>query len=87
MKQHKLWKTGEDELCRSNSAIQTQPGPSSLLEERSVTPIVLLFSLCCRLPPVIRGNYLYTLAVSPSLGGNRQHKRNNKNNGNFTPFF
>ena len=30
--------------------------------------------------------YLYTLAVSPSLGGSRQHKRNNKNNGGFTPF-
>ena len=30
---------------------------------------------------------LYTLAVSPSLGGRRQHKRNNKNNGDFTPFF
>ena len=30
---------------------------------------------------------LYTLAVSPSLGGSRQHKRNNKNNGGFTPFF
>ena len=25
--------------------------------------------------------FLYTLAVSPSLGGSRQHKRNNKNNG------
>ena len=31
--------------------------------------------------------YLYTLAVSPSLGGSRQHKGNNKNNGGFTPFF
>ena len=31
--------------------------------------------------------YLYTMAVSPSLGGSRQHKRNNKNNGGFTPFF
>ena len=31
--------------------------------------------------------YLYTLAVSPSLGGSRQHKRNNKNNRGFTPFF
>ena len=30
--------------------------------------------------------YLYTLAVSPSFGGSRQHKRNNKNNGGFTPF-
>ena len=31
--------------------------------------------------------YLYTLAVSPSLGGSRQQERNNKNNGGFTPFF
>ena len=31
--------------------------------------------------------YLYTLAVSPSWGGSRQQKRNNKNNGGFTPFF
>ena len=31
--------------------------------------------------------YLYTLAVSPSLGGSRQHKRDNKNNGDFTLFF
>ena len=30
---------------------------------------------------------LYTLAVSPSLGGSRQHKRNHKNNGDFTLFF
>ena len=30
--------------------------------------------------------YLYTLAISPSLGGSRQHKRNNKNNGDPTPF-
>ena len=28
--------------------------------------------------------YLYILAVSPNLGGSRQHKRNNKNNGGFT---
>ena len=45
MKRRKLWKTGEDGLCCSSSAIQTRPGPSSLLEERSKTPIVLL-SLC-----------------------------------------
>ena len=31
--------------------------------------------------------YICTLAVSPILGGSRQHKRNNKNNGGFTPFF
>ena len=47
MKRRKLWKTGEDGLCCSSSAIQTRLDPSSLLEERSETPIVL----CCRLPP------------------------------------
>ena len=36
MKRHKLWKTGEDGLCCSSSAIQTRPGASSLF----------LFSLC-----------------------------------------
>ena len=50
MKRHKLWKTREDGLCHSSSAIQTRPRPSSLLEERSVTPVVLLLYLCCRLP-------------------------------------
>ena len=55
MKLHKLWKTGEDGLCCSSSAIQTRPGPSSLLEEWSKTPIVFVFvvSLCCRLPPKV----------------------------------
>ena len=51
MKRRKLWKTGEDGLCCSSSAIQTRLGPSSLLEERSEIPIVLLLLLCCRLPP------------------------------------
>ena len=51
MKRRKLWKTGEDGLCCSNSAIQTQLGSSSLLEEQSKTPIVLLLLLCCRLTP------------------------------------
>ena len=51
MKRRKLWKMGEDGLCCSSSAIQTRPGPSSLLEERSKTPIVFVVSLCCRLPP------------------------------------
>ena len=50
MKRRKLWKTGEDGLCCSSSAIQTRLGPSSLPEERSEIPIVL-FLLCCRLPP------------------------------------
>ena len=40
MKRRKLWKTGEDGLCCSSSAIQTRPGSSSLLEEWSVTPTV-----------------------------------------------
>ena len=42
MKQRKLWKTGEDGQCCFSSAIQTRPGPSSLLEEQSVTPIVFV---------------------------------------------
>ena len=50
MKRRKLWKTGEDGLCCSSSAIQTWLGPSSLLEQRSEIPIVL-FLLCCRLLP------------------------------------
>ena len=52
VKRHKLWKTREDGLCCSSSAIQTLLGPSSLLEERSKTPYCFcLSSLCCRLPP------------------------------------
>ena len=54
MKRRKLWKTGEDGLCCSSSAIQTRLGPLSLLEERSEIPIVLLFLSCCRLPPKLR---------------------------------
>ena len=51
MKRHNLWKTGEGGLCCSSSAIQTRLGPSSLLEERSKTPIVFVVLLGCRLPP------------------------------------
>ena len=51
MKRRKLWKMGKEGLCCSSSAIQTRPGPLSLLEERSKTPIVFVVSLCCRLPP------------------------------------
>ena len=54
MKRLKLWRTGEDGLCCSSSAIQTRLGPSSLPEEWSEIPIVLLFLLCCRLPPKLR---------------------------------
>ena len=49
MERRKLWKIGEDGLCCSSSAIQTRPGPLILLEEQTL--IVLLFSLCCWLPP------------------------------------
>ena len=55
MKRLKLWKTGEDGLCCSCSAIQTRLGPSSLLEERSEIPIVFVVLLCCRLPPKLGG--------------------------------
>ena len=51
VKRRKLWKTGEDGLCFSSSAIQTRLGPSSLLEERSGVSIVFVVLLCCRLPP------------------------------------
>ena len=57
MKRRKFWKTGKDGLCCSSSAIQTRLGPSSLLEERSEIPIVLLFLL---------------LSATPQTGGNSQ---------------
>ena len=51
MKRCKLWKMGDDGLCCSSSAIQTQPGPSSLLEERSKTPLFLFSPCCAGYPP------------------------------------
>ena len=51
VKRRKLWKTGEDGLCCSSSAIQTRLGTSSLLEEQSGVPIVFVILLCCRLHP------------------------------------
>ena len=51
MKRRKLWKTGEDGLCCSSSAIQTRLGPSSLLEERSEIPIVFVVSFVVSYPP------------------------------------
>ena len=57
MKRRKLWKTGEDGLCCSSSAIQTRLGPSSLLEERSGVPIVFVVSV---------------LSATPQTGGNGQ---------------
>ena len=58
MKRRKLWKTGEDGLCCSGSAIQTRLGPSSLLEERSEIPIVFVAS--------------FVLLANPQTGGNGQ---------------
>ena len=54
MKRRKLWKTGEDGLCCSSSAIQTRLGPSSLLEELSEIPIVFVVS--------------FVLPATPKLG-------------------
>ena len=58
MKRRKLWKTGEDGLCCSSSAIQTRLGPSSLLGERSEIPIIFVVS--------------FVLSASPQTGGNGQ---------------
>ena len=57
MKRRKLWKTGEDGLCCSSSAIQTRLDPSSLLEERSETPIFVVS---------------FVLSATPQTGGNGQ---------------
>ena len=54
VKRRKLWKAGEDGLCCSSSAIQTRLGPSSLLKERSETPIVFIVS--------------FVLSATPQLG-------------------
>ena len=56
MKRHKLWKTGEDGLFCSRSAIQTWPGPSSFLQEWSVIPIVFVVSAVLSATPQIGGN-------------------------------
>ena len=60
MKRRKLWKMGEYGLCRSSSAIQTRLGPSSLLKERSKTPIVFVSFV------------LSNLSAIPETGGNGQ---------------
>ena len=58
MKRCKLWKTGEDGLCCSSIAIETQPGPSSLLEEWSKAPIVFVV--------------FFVLSATPETGENGQ---------------
>ena len=58
MKRRKLWKTGEDGLRCSSSAIQTRLGPLPLLEERSKTAIVFVVS--------------FVLSATPQTGVNGQ---------------
>ena len=59
MKRRKLWKTGEDGLCCSSSAVQTRLGPSSLLEECSKSSIVVVV-------------VSFVLSATPQSGGNGQ---------------
>ena len=56
MKRRKLWKTWENGLCCSSSAIQTRSGPSSLLEEWSKTSIVFIVLFVLSATPQTRGN-------------------------------
>ena len=56
MKRRKLWKTGEDGLRCSSSAIQIRLGSSSLLEERSEIPIVFVVSFVLSATPLTGGN-------------------------------
>ena len=58
VKRRKLWKTGEDGMCCSSSAIQTWLGPSSLLKAQSGVPIVFVVS--------------FVLSATPQTGGNGQ---------------
>ena len=51
IKRRKLWKTGEDGLCCSSSAIQARLGPSSLLDKRSEIPIVVFVSFVLSATP------------------------------------
>ena len=53
MKRRKLWKTGEDGLCCSSSAIETRLDPSSLLEE---PPLFLFVSFVLSATPQTEGN-------------------------------
>ena len=58
MKRRKLWKRGEDGLCRFSSAIQIRLGPSSLLEEQSGTLFCCFFVLSATLNWGIRPMYI-----------------------------
>ena len=53
-----------------------QLGPSSLLEERSKTPIVFVVLLCCRLPPKLGETakvYIYIYIDKISLLHDQNH--------------
>ena len=68
MKRRKLWKTGEDGLCCSSSAILTRLDPSSLLEERSETPIVFVCFFCVvGYPPNWGKRPRYIDRIEPSM--------------------
>ena len=75
MKRRKLWKTGEDGLCCSSSAIQARPGPSSLLEEWSVTPIVfVVFFVLSDTPQTVgngQGIYIGRQLYGHNFGNNK----------------
>ena len=78
-----MWKTGEDGLCCSSSAIQTRLGPSSLIEERSEIPIVFVATCVVGYPSnwgkrPTSISTAYTLAISPSLGGGGGVANNSK---------
>ena len=69
----------KDFICHQNKILTSVKSNEKLTRNTYEKPLGLAGQLAYV--------YLYTLAVSPSLGGSRQHKRNNKNNRGFTPFF
>ena len=75
MKRRKLWKTGEDGLCCSSSAIQTRLDPSSLLEERSETPIVFVCYFCVVGYPPNWGKRPRYIDIDRSTSSTRYPKR------------
>ena len=79
MKRRKLWKTGEDGLCCSSSAIQTRLDPSSLLEEWRETPIVFVCFFCVvGYPPNWgkRPRYIDDYFLNNSKNNNKQMRTN-----------
>ena len=58
MKRRKLWKTGEDGLCCSSSAIQTRLDPRHCWKNGVKPPLFLFVS--------------FVLSATPQIGGNGQ---------------